>query len=78
MKMIRRIIHIEKERCDGCGRCEPACIEGALRIVDGKARLISDRFCDGSGACVEKCPLGALEITEREAEEFEDVVMGRC
>jgi MinD superfamily P-loop ATPase len=78
MKITRKIIHIEEEQCDGCGQCVPSCVEGAIRIVDGKAHLAAERFCDGSGACLGKCSRNALKIVEREADEFEDIVMGRC
>ncbi len=66
----RQIIHIDQEKCDGCGMCVPSCAEGAIQIVDGKAQLISDQFCDGLGACLGECPQGALTIEEREAGEF--------
>jgi ferredoxin len=66
----RQIIRIDEEKCDGCGVCVPSCAEGAIQIVDGKARLLADRFCDGLGACLGECPQGALTIEEREAEEF--------
>ena len=66
----RQIIRIDDEKCDGCGLCVPSCAEGAIQIVDGKARLLADRFCDGLGACLGECPQGALIIEEREAEEF--------
>lgn len=69
---IRKIIHIDEEKCDGCGLCIPSCAEGALQIVDGKARLISDRFCDGLGNCLGECPQGAIEMIEREAEQFDE------
>lgn len=72
MKTIRKIIEIDEERCDGCGQCVPACAEGAIEIVDGKARVISDNLCDGLGACLGECPTGALRIVEREAEEFDE------
>jgi ferredoxin len=68
----RKIIRIEEEKCDGCGLCIPDCPEGALKIIDGKARLISDLFCDGLGACLGSCPLGAITIEEREAEEYNE------
>ncbi len=63
--MLRKIININEELCDGCGDCVPACHEGALQIIDGKARLISDLFCDGLGACLGECHSGALTIEER-------------
>jgi Pyruvate/2-oxoacid:ferredoxin oxidoreductase delta subunit len=68
----RKIIQIDEARCDGCGLCVPACAEGAIRIVDGKARLVSDPRCDGLGACLGECPQDALRIVEREAEEFDE------
>jgi len=72
MKVKRKIIQIDEERCDGCGNCAISCAEGALVIVDGKARVISDNLCDGLGACIGECPQGALQIIEREAEEFDE------
>jgi NAD-dependent dihydropyrimidine dehydrogenase PreA subunit len=72
MKRKRKIIEIDEERCDGCGQCVPACAEGSLEIVDGKARVIEDRLCDGLGACLGECPNDALRIVEREAEEFDE------
>jgi len=68
----RKIIQIDEARCNGCGLCVPACAEGAIRIVDGKARLVSDRHCDGLGACLGECPQDALHIVEREAEEHDE------
>ncbi len=72
MKVKRKIIEIDEERCDGCGNCAPACAEGAIKIIDGKARVIADKFCDGLGACLGECPNDALSIVEREAEEFDE------
>ncbi|MBW2594858.1 MAG: 4Fe-4S binding protein [Deltaproteobacteria bacterium] len=71
MKILRKIIEIDEELCDGCGQCVPGCAEGALQIIDGKARVVADRYCDGLGDCVGECPTGALRIIEREAEEFD-------
>lgn len=71
MTKTRKIIQIDEELCDGCGLCIPSCAEGALQIIDGKARLIEDKVCDGLGACLQDCPQGALQIIEREAEEFD-------
>ena len=68
----RKIIEIDEEKCNGCGVCIPNCPEGAIQIIDGKARLISDIFCDGLGACIGKCPQGAIETIEREAEPYDE------
>ena len=72
MSAKRKIIKIDEEKCDGCGACVPACVEGALQIIDGKARLISETYCDGLGACIGECPQGAITIEEREAQEFDE------
>jgi Pyruvate/2-oxoacid:ferredoxin oxidoreductase delta subunit len=70
--MKRKIVQIDENKCNGCGLCIPNCVEGALKIVDGKARLVSDRYCDGLGACLGHCPQDAIKIVEREAEEYEE------
>jgi NAD-dependent dihydropyrimidine dehydrogenase PreA subunit len=72
MKVTRKIIQIDDERCDGCGNCVISCAEGALKVIDGKAKVISDNLCDGLGACIGECPQDALHIIEREAEEFDE------
>ena len=72
MKIKRKIIHIDEELCDGCGQCVPSCAEGAIEIVDGKARMVAEKYCDGLGACLGECPKGALNIEERMADEFDE------
>ena len=69
---VREIVLIDEEKCNGCGVCVPACAEGAIRIVDGKARLIADNLCDGLGACLGECPEGAITVERREAEDFDE------
>ncbi len=72
MKVMRKIIEIDDELCDGCGQCVPSCAEGAIEVVDGKARIVAEKYCDGLGACMGDCPNGALRIVEREAEDFDE------
>lgn len=70
--MKRKIVFIDAEKCDGCGLCVPSCHEGAIRIVDGKARLVADKLCDGLGDCLGECPMGAITIVERDAEAYDE------
>jgi ferredoxin len=72
MKVTRKIIQIDNELCDGCGQCIPNCAEGALQIIDGKAKIVAENLCDGLGACLGECPNGALKIIEREADDFDE------
>jgi Pyruvate/2-oxoacid:ferredoxin oxidoreductase delta subunit len=72
MKVTRKIIEINDDLCDGCGQCVPSCAEGALQIVDGKAKLVAEVYCDGLGACLGECPNDALRVVERDADEFDE------
>ena len=69
---VRKIVKFDEDKCNGCGLCVPSCAEGAIQIIDGKAKLVSDTFCDGLGACLGECPMDAIIIEEREAPEFDE------
>ena len=73
-KTARKIVKIDEDKCNGCGNCIIACAEGALEIIDGKAKLVSEKYCDGLGNCLD-CPQGAISIEEREAEEFDEAAV---
>ena len=70
--MIRKIIRIDKDKCNGCGACASACHEGAIDIINGKAELVREHFCDGLGDCLPECPTGAISFEEREAPEYDE------
>lgn len=76
--MIRKIIHIDEEKCNGCGLCASACHEGAIDIVDGKAKLVRENFCDGFGDCLPNCPTGAITFEEREAPAYDEAAVKKA
>ena len=73
--MIRKIIHIDEEKCNGCGACAAACHEGAIAMVNGKAKLMRENFCDGFGDCLPSCPTGAITFVEREAAAYDEAAV---
>jgi NAD-dependent dihydropyrimidine dehydrogenase PreA subunit len=72
MKVKRNIIEIDEELCNGCGQCIITCAEGALELIEGKARLVAEKYCDGLGACLGECPTGALKVIQRESDDFDE------
>ena len=73
--MVRKIIHIDEDKCNGCGMCANACHEGAIDIINGKAKLVRENFCDGFGDCLPNCPTGAITFEEREAPEYDEAAV---
>ncbi len=74
---LRQIVRIDEEKCDGCGDCIPSCAEGAIQLIDGKARLLAENLCDGLGACLGECPQGAILVEEREADEYDEAAVSQ-